>query len=239
MPRITSSLTIDPCLRRNEGHSILSHPRTPDSSCGPRFLPGGPPLLVPTTWDNLECLGNQERLGLPTGSGMERKGRTQTSQTRQMGQGLVARGRGWGSAEVPGSWRGRESGKARTDRHNCTSRSGETRERAMLGASSPFSLCFLTPTLPLPSGSSCRRCVCGCPTRYQYPKWAWEVTCCYTPHHHPKEGTVPLQGADMTSPLSLPSSAHSGVLPGTQCHTDLETVMDLPRAWRVQQTSGL
>lgn len=43
----------------------------------------------------------------------------------------------------------------------------------------------------------------------------------------------------MTSTLSLPSSAHSGALPGTQCHTDLETVMDLPRAWRVQQTSGL
>lgn len=102
-------------------------PPTPDSSCGPRFLPGGAPLFVPTAWDNLECLGNQERLGLPIGSGMERKGRTQTSQTRQMGQGLVARGRGWGSAEVPGSWRGRESGKARTDRHNCTSRSGERR----------------------------------------------------------------------------------------------------------------
>lgn len=109
---------------------------TLDSSCGPRFLPGGPHSLCQprgTIW-NVLVLGNQERLGLPMGSGMQRKGCTQTSQTRRMGQGLVARGRGWGSAEVPGSWRGRESGKARTDRHNCTSRSGERRERAMLGA---------------------------------------------------------------------------------------------------------
>lgn len=43
VPRISSSLTIDPCLRRNEGgfHSLCLTP-TPDSSCGPRFLPGGP-----------------------------------------------------------------------------------------------------------------------------------------------------------------------------------------------------
>lgn len=43
VPIITSLLTIDPCLRRNEGDSILFvSPPTPDSSCGPRFLPGGP-----------------------------------------------------------------------------------------------------------------------------------------------------------------------------------------------------
>lgn len=64
---------------------------------------------------------------------MERRGCTQTGQTRGMGEGLAAGGRGWGSAEVPGSWQGRESGRARTDRRNCTSRSGEKGERAMLG----------------------------------------------------------------------------------------------------------
>lgn len=28
----------------------------------------------------------------------------------------------------------------------------------------------------------------GCPARYHHLKWAWAVTCCYTPHNHPQEG---------------------------------------------------
>lgn len=57
---------------------------------------GGVPLLVPTAWGILECLGSQGRLSLPVGHGMERKGYTQTRQTRGTGEALVGKGKGWG-----------------------------------------------------------------------------------------------------------------------------------------------
>lgn len=105
----------------------LSHPH-PDSSCGPRFLPGGPTPCA-------NRVGHSGMSREPGEAGSAHRGwdgeegvHADRSDKRD-GTGLG----GWGSAEVPGSWQGRESGRARTDRRNCTSRSGEKRERAMLG----------------------------------------------------------------------------------------------------------
>lgn len=64
---------------------------TPDPSLGPWFLLGGP-TSVPMVWGILECLGNQGRLGLRTGGGMESRGRTQTLGYTRTGEGLG----GWG-----------------------------------------------------------------------------------------------------------------------------------------------
>lgn len=88
-------------------HSLcLTLPPTPASV--PSSFRGAPPL-VPMVWGVLECLGNQGRLGLPTRGGMERRGCTQTRQTRGMGEGLGGQGLGvnWGPRQLAGSGPGR------------------------------------------------------------------------------------------------------------------------------------
>lgn len=87
---IVVSHTINPCLRRNKGYLCSpSHPLTP------ALVPSsfrGAPLLVPMLWGIVECLGNQGRLGLPTGGGVERTGCTRISDKRDRKRGLVGGG---------------------------------------------------------------------------------------------------------------------------------------------------
>lgn len=57
----------------------------------PALVPGsfwGGPTSVPMVWGILECLGNQGRLGLHTGGGMETRGCTQTLGYTRAGEGL-------------------------------------------------------------------------------------------------------------------------------------------------------
>lgn len=99
MPVIVSSHTVNPCLGRSKGCAILSvSPPTPASVSGSFW---GSPTSVPMVWGILECLGNQGRLGLHTGGGMETRGCTQTLGYTRAGEGLVGGSRGWGVSWGP------------------------------------------------------------------------------------------------------------------------------------------
>lgn len=109
-PHTTTSI-----LARGETQGPLHSPSHPRLQPGSWFLSGGAPPLVPMVWGILECLGNQGRLDLPTGGGMERKGCTQT-----LDEGDE---RGWGAVGVLGSWQGWGAGGRGRDRwsYNCIS----------------------------------------------------------------------------------------------------------------------
>lgn len=92
-------------LQEKHGYSVLSV--SPPPHLGPWVSAGVSRSLCQwhgAFWN--VCLGSQGRLSLPVGRGMERKGYTQTRQTRGTGGALVGKGKGWGSAGVPGSWQG-------------------------------------------------------------------------------------------------------------------------------------
>lgn len=166
VPRISSSLTIDPCLRRNEGgfHSLCLTP-TPDSSCGPRFLPGGAPLLCQprgTFWNVSRTRGGGV---CPQGVGW-----------REGGARRQVRREGWGRAWWLGAGAGGRLRSQAAGRVGNQGGLGQTGATVRLGlgrrgrgpcwvrswsgpwcpGSSPSPPHSLTPTLPLPSSSSYR-----------------------------------------------------------------------------------
>lgn len=97
---IVVSHVINPCLRRNKGHSTLSI-SPPDSSLGPRFLPGGPTSCA-------NGVGHSGMSREPGKAGSAHRGwggegvHTNIRQGGR-GRGLVGGDRGWGSAGVLGS----------------------------------------------------------------------------------------------------------------------------------------
>lgn len=160
-------------------------------------------------WGILECLGNQERLDLPTGGGIERKGCTQTLNEGDK-RGAWWGGRGWGVSWGPRQLAGLGSrgegpgqmviilflglGEKGEEDH-----AGSPRKRGYVWSwSGPWCPESHLPSLhlsltPIPDAEPEPMGALPIPTSPYYLSLSGvgKFLCCYTPHNHPQEGTSP------------------------------------------------
>lgn len=93
---------IDPCSRRSQGYLTLSI-SPPDSSLGPRFLPGGPTSCANGVGHSGMSREPGKAGSAHRGWGGEEGVHTNIIRHGGRGEGLVGGDRGWGSAGVLGS----------------------------------------------------------------------------------------------------------------------------------------